>query len=313
MKKTVFFKLILLVTCVVFITSCRKKEVETTSELDAQTKQFNDDANNYKAESDQLDGDVTNALNEYTSFGRTAGIQSSPLCGVTIDTSQVTSQIITFNFDGITPCFSPSRTRSGKVVAQLIAGNHWADAGAKLKLTYINFKVTRLSDNKSITFNGIKTLKNVYGNNWLGLLQGTATHKYQSRAFNVDVLFDNGTHATWNTAYITEWSYTPVDAKITFTATGDTIVNGFSNVSAWGINRNNQNFTTYYNQAILSNTYCGLWRFNKGELVHHVNNADFTLTLGVDQSGNPTPYTCAYGYKVTWTANGNSASVILSY
>ncbi|MBP6532648.1 MAG: hypothetical protein KA285_05155, partial [Bacteroidia bacterium] len=64
---------------------------------------------------------------------------------------------------------------------------------------------------------------------------------------------------------------------------------------------------------VVSNTYCGLWRFNSGELVHAVDGNTFTLTLGVDQSGNPTPYACAYGYKVGWNVNGTANSVILSY
>ncbi|MFZ7144455.1 MAG: hypothetical protein ACO1G6_03845, partial [Bacteroidota bacterium] len=72
-------------------------------------------------------------------------------------------------------------------------------------------------------------------------------------------------------------------------------------------------FTTYYNSTVNSNTYCGLWRFNSGELAHAVDGNTFTLTLGVDQSGNPTPYACAYGYKVAWNVNGNSNSVVLSY
>jgi hypothetical protein len=51
-----------------------------------------------------------------------------------------------------------------------------------------------------------------------------------------------------------------------------------------------------------------------GELVHNVNGGNYILTCGVDQNGNPTPYDCAYGFKVTWTdANGATQSVILSY
>jgi outer membrane murein-binding lipoprotein Lpp len=302
---------------VILIQSCKK---EKAPELDSQTKQFNTDANNYKSESDQADNDINSSLSAYPTFGRGTAILSSPMCGATVDTTFLTSQkMLIFNFDGVTPCFSPSRTRAGQIKVQLVTGNHWSDAGAVLKETYINFKITRLSDNQFIMFNGEKTLKNINGNDWLGFLLGTSTLKYQSRAFNVSVTFNNAS-ATWNTAHLTEWKYTPLasssyhEAYITFTAIGDTSLNGFNNVSAWGVNRFGQNFTTYYNSSILSNTYCGLWRPNQGELVHSVNSSNFTLSLGVDQGGNPTPYDCAYGYKVVWTnSNGNTGTVIISY
>ncbi len=296
-----------------FISSCKKDDQQ---KLDEQTRQFNDDSNNYKAESDQADDDVNNAVNDIPAFGRGAGVLSSPLCGVTIDSSQLSQKILFFNFDGVTPCFSPSRTRSGQIKAQLTSGASWHDPGAILTLTYNSFKVTRLSDNKSITFNGVKTLENVNGHNWLTFLMGTSTFKYRSRAYNVQVSYDNGASAVWNQAYMTEWLYTPTSTHgsyITFTCNGDTTMSGYSNVSMWGVNRFSQAFTTNYNTQILSNTYCGLWRPNSGELVHHVNANTYSLTLGVDQSGNPTTLDCAYGYKVTWTVNGTTNSVVLSY
>lgn len=312
-----------LTTCcaATLFTSCKKENA--ASKLDPEVEQFNADANNYKSEFDQADNDINNSLSDIPAFGKTGtgnSILSSPLCGVTIDSSQLNQKILFFNFDGITPCFSPSRTRSGKIKVQLTSGNHWSDPGAVLTETFIDFKITRLSNNKSITFNGVKTLKNINGNNWLGFLLSTASLKYQERAFNMDITFDNNVHATWNSARLTEWNYVQAAtnpdipyAHITFTTEGDTTLNGHNNVDMWGVNRYGYDFTTYYNTPIVSNTYCGLWRFNSGELVHHVNNADFTLTLGVNQDGNPTPYTCAYGFKVSWANNGNNGSVILSY
>ena len=293
--------------------SCVKEEDK--AKLDSQTEQFNDDAGKFKEESDQADSDINNSINDNGSFGRSAGVMSSPLCGVSIDSSQLAQKILVYNFDGVTPCFSPSRTRFGQIKVQLTSGTSWNDAGAVLTLTYINFKITRLSDNKSITFNGQKTLKNVNGHNFFGFLAGTSTFKYQSRAFNINVTYNDGSSAIWNRAYMTEWRNAPTapHSPIVFTGVGDTTLNGFSTVDTWGTNRYGQTFTTYYSAAYVSDTYCGLWRPNSGTLTYHVNNADFTLTLGVDQSGNATTLDCAYGYKVTWTANGSTNNVILSY
>ncbi len=321
MKKIVSIAGIAALLMMAFLNSCKKEEKNET--LDPQVQQHNADANSFKGESDQADNDINNALGDIPAFGKGntgASIFSSPLCGVTIDSTDLAQKIVYFNFDGVTPCFSPSRTRSGQIKVQLTSGTHWSDAGAVITETFTNFKVTRLSDNKSITFNGVKTLKNINGNNWLAFLTSTASLKYQERAFNIDVTFDNNLHATWNSARITEWNYVQATtnpdipyAHITFTAKGDTSLSGYTNVDSWGLNRYGYNFTTYYNNPVKSNTYCGLWRFNSGELVHHVNNNDYSLILGVDQSGNPTPFACAYGFKVMWTVNGKSGEVILSY
>jgi hypothetical protein len=296
------------------ISSCKKKDKEEAEpELDSQTKQFNDDANNYKSESDEVSDDINNFIKDVPAVGRVSGTASSPMCGVTVDSSQLAQKILIFNFDGITPCSSPSRTRAGQIKVQLTTGVHWSDAGSVLTETFINFKVTRLSDNRSVTINGVKKITNVNGNDWLGFLAGTAKLKYRERALNVQVKFDNSQVATWNSAHTHEWGYTPSNQRIEFKADGDTSLNGFNTVSAWGVNRFGQAFTTNYTSPWSSNSYCGFWRPVSGGLVHHVNNSDFTLTLGVDQNGNPSTLNCAYGFKITWTTGNSNGSAVFSY
>ncbi len=294
--------------------ACKKKEKEDeTPTLDAETQQFNDDANKYKNESDEISDAINGYIKDVPAFGRVAGVTSTPICGVTVDSSQLAQKILIFNFDGITPCSSPSRTRAGQIKVQLTSGVHWSDVGAVLTETFINYKVTRLSDNKSVTINGVKKITNVNGNNWLGFLLGTTNLKYKERAFNVQVKFDNAQTATWNTAHIVEYSYAPSTQITSFRCLGDTSLNSLSNVSAWGVNRFAQNFTTNYNTAWVSNSYCGFWRPISGELIHHLPSTAFTLTLGVDQNGFASTLNCAYGYKVSWTSGNNNGSVVLSY
>ncbi|MBP9152971.1 MAG: hypothetical protein KBF73_11855, partial [Flavobacteriales bacterium] len=86
--------------------------------LNPNVQKFNEDYNTYKSELESLDSDLDNALKDIDGFGKTdqtGGIASSPLCGVTIDCTLISQGILIFNFDGVTPCFSPSRTRSGVV------------------------------------------------------------------------------------------------------------------------------------------------------------------------------------------------------
>lgn len=310
-KKSLFIVMIL--SLLVIVQSCKKDE--TSQSLDEKTRQFNDDSNWNKSESDQADNDINNSLSDIPAFGKGQSTLSSPLCGVTIDSSQIAQKILFFNFDGITPCFSPSRTRGGQIKVQLTTGNLWSDANSVLTLTYLNFKITRLSDNKSIMFNGIKTLKNINGNDWIGFLTGVKTLKYQARAYNVSVKFGTGETSVWNIARVTEWTYKPSTSNLTFTSRGDTAIGTMTNVDSWGTNRFGSAFTTFYNAPWVSNTYCGLWRPVSGDLIHRINNSgDFELMLGVDQSGNASTLDCAYGYKVTWTnSNGKTYSAILSY
>lgn len=291
--------------------------------LDAQIEQHNQDSNTYKAELDQVDSDINDALADIDGFGKTEyhdQIFSSPLCGVTIDCTDVAQGILYFNFDGTTPCFSPSRTRSGQVKVQLVQGAAWADAGSVIEQTFIDYRVTHLASGRTIEFDGVKTLKNLDGHNWWQFLLGQTDYSYESRSTNMVVSFDNGATADWNHARTITWSYHPEGsdpdipyAYIGFEATGDTTLNGTSGVDSWGTNRFGSNFVTYYNQPLISNTYCGLWRFNSGELVHEVNGDDYTLTLGVDQNGNAATGTCAYGFEVSWNVGNNSNSQVFSY
>ncbi len=222
-----------------------------------------------------------------------------------------------FHFDGVTPCFSPTRLRSGTIKVQLTSGNYWHDAGAVLTETFTDFQVKIISTGKSIKINGVKTLKNVNGNNWLGFYFNNVALKYQERAIGVNVVFDDGSHATWNSARTTSWNYYPPNtnpkgvqsAYIAVTGNGDTTINAHTGTESWGVNRYNYDFVTYYQSPWVSDTYCGLWAPTSGVLVHHVNNKDYTFTAGVDTQGNASTTNCAYGFKVAWDTN----TVILSY
>lgn len=312
MKKTFLYSTI----CLLLMVSCRKAD-ELPEELDSKFIQHNSDRSFQQDEADQADADINDALKNIPGFGKVAGLTlASPLCGVTIDSSLLGQKILFFNFDGVTPCFSPSRTRSGQIKVQLTSGANWSDANAILTMTYTNFKITRLSDNRWVMFNGVKTLANINGHDWLSFLAGTQTHQYQERAYNVDVDFNNGASAVWNSARRTTWSFSPssnVGPKFNFECTGDTSINGLSNVDMWGVNRFGESFTTHYTAPWRSNSYCGFWRPVSGSLTHNVGNRQYQLDLGVDQSGNPSSLNCAYGFKVTWTINGNSASRVFSY
>ena len=316
MKKLIIYLGVLLLSSSI-VTSCKKREKEIA--MDEETKQFNEDANDIKSESDNVDNDINSSINNTSIGGRTSASYSSELCGVTIDSSQIANKVLFYNFDGSTPCFSPSRTRGGQIKVELINGNSWKNVGAVLKLTYINFKIIKLSNNKSIQFNGVKTLKNVNGINWFTFLTSVSNFKFQERALNVNVTFENGDQATWNSARTSTWDYIAANVTpgipygyVKFTSNGDTIRNNISNTDSWGTNRNGQIFQTYYQSPWVSNSYCGFWRPISGNLSHQVGIYNLGLQLGVNQNGDPSTLTCAYGYKVSWTPLGGTAQTLIN-
>ena len=316
MKKKISSLLIVAgLSVLAFVVSCKKKDTTTNPTLSSQVQQHNTDANNYKGESDQADDDINSqgGLGSTSMGERMAGIQSGPGCGVVMDTSQIANKIVYFNFDGVTPCSIPVRTRSGQIKVQLTGGTSWADAGSVLTITYINFKITYLITNKSLTLNGTKTLTNLNGNNWVGFIFNNVPLKYRERALGINVTFEDGSHAIWNSARTTEWDYLQSNSSIKFTSNGDTAVNSYSNVDSWGVDRYNQTFTLNYQSPWISNSYCGFWSPTSGTVTLHVGGVDYTLTLGVDQSGNASTLNCAYGFKVTWTTSNGNGSVVFGY
>lgn len=313
------FRLVIVALASTVFFSCKKKE--ENKPLDNNLKQFYQESNDIKSESDIVNNDINSSIKDTRIGGRVGATYSSDLCGVTIDTSQLANKILIYNFDGVTPCFSPSRTRSGQIKAELINGNNWSDMGAVLKVSYINYKVTRLSDNKTIMFNGVKTLKNITGVDWLSFFFSNANFQFQERALNIQITLNNNTQAVWNTARLTTWDYVQANAApgipyayVKFTTTGDTTINGIQNSDSWGTNQFNQPFSISFQSPWVSNTYCGLLRPNSGVINLQAGPNAASLTLGVDQSGNPSTLSCAYGYKVTWTPNGGTQqNLVQSY
>jgi hypothetical protein len=305
---------------VLFLSSCKKDDddngsggVPSKEQLSEQQAQFSDDANDYRGESDQADNDINQSMQDNPNFEK-MGSANYTGCGYTIDDSTaITGNTVYFNFDGTTTCFTPARKRSGTIKVELVSGNSWSEAGAVVEITYINYKVTKVSNGSTIEFDGSKRLTNVNGHNWIEFFAGVKTYKYKEEAFNMMVTYNSGQTATWNCDRTTEWSYNLAQG-IVFKADGDTTVNGYAHTDSWGTTRYGGSFVISYSSPWESNTICGLWKPTSGVIVHHMDSGNYTITLGVNQSGIPTPTSCGFGFKVTWVAtNGNSGTAVISY
>ena len=312
------FHSVLLIAFVLLLSSCDKKEKDPAP--DSQSLTQVEDNNDLKSESDQTNSDVNDAIGNFSSLsgGRIAVTTArKTICGCSIDSAQLGSKVLVLNFDGVTPCGSPSRTRGGSIRIELIEGNRWSDAGARLKISHQNYKVTRLRDGKSWTFNGDKFLRNVNGTNWIGFLAATDSLLYRERSSRMSITFNTGASTNYSIARITSWKMTKkpgIADYIQFSAMGDTILNGQAGTDTWGTNRFGKAFTNHYSRRLVSNTYCQVWRPVDGEIVHRSEGNTLTVTMGVNEQGNADTRDCAYGWKMKWLlSGGQSGEKIFSY
>ncbi len=312
------FNAVILLAFVLMFSSCHKKDKDPAPESQSLTQV--EDNNDLKSEGDQTNSEVNDAIGNFASLsgGRMAVVNAKKnICGCSIDSAQLGSKVLVLNFDGSTPCGKPSRSRSGSIRIELIEGSSWSQAGARLKITHQNYKVTRLRDGKSWTFNGDKFLRNVNGSNWIGFLAKTDSLLYQERSSNMSITFQTGAITNYSIARTTSWkvSNKPGIADfIQFTAMGDTVLNGQTGTDTWGTNRFGKAFTNHYSRRLISNTYCEVWRPVDGEIVHRSEGNTLTVTMGVNEQGNADTRDCAYGWKMKWLlSGGQSGEKIFSY
>jgi hypothetical protein len=310
--KTIF---ILALVAGAITTSCKKRDTNNVI-ADPNAKQHNQDVNNTKSESDNINTDINNALSNIQGFGKQEGVEAISICGATIDSSHQFDPIpyILINFDGTTVCSNPSRIRSGQVKVELIAGTKWTDIGAKVRVTHINYKVKFPSlNNHFVTFNGIKYITNVNGIDWIGIYLGTKTALLRERAYDMTVTFENGQTANWSLARTSEWGLKNFNQAYT-TVNGDTVIGG-KTIDSWGQTRFGTNFQTEMVRPWKSGTNCGWWKPTEGKYTSTTDNFSVTATFGVDANGNQTNSGCPYGFKLEWNLfnQSKSGSAVLSY
>jgi hypothetical protein len=290
-------------------TACKKEDSKSTTDSSAELTTHADDQNRVSTQLDAVANDASLAIESSAAYsGR---MQNPPLliCDATASFDSVSNpRKITLTYNG-TSC-NGSYTRTGTVVVSMPAIVHWKDQGATITVTYQNLKVTRLSDNKSITINGSHSIMNISG----GLLynlstQQSITHIVSSSGMSIT--FDDNTQRTWQVATRRVFTY---NNGIVLTITGNNTIGNAEGIAEWGLNRFGHDFTTSITQPLVIRQDCA-FRLTSGE-VKHEGFGTATATFGLDASGNPTscPGTGHYYFKLSWTGpGGNTASAILPY
>ncbi len=297
----------------ILFTACKKNKDEepiTPADDTYQQSMSAEDQTRVENESNLSMDDVSLAVEGVWS---TKSANSLPSCGVSVDTvNTANTGLITLTYDDSTNC--NGRARSGIIKIQLpfISGaiTKWRYAGSKITLTYINYKITRLSDNKSLTFNGMHSVENVSGGLLINITSGNSlVHKIRG---NMVLTFDDGSQRTWGAARIRTFSI--ANNIVSAQLAADTTING-NLVAMWGTNRANQSFSIGIPTPVVVNIFGGtcLYKPLSGQRVHYGLSRTITVTYGVDANGNAASG-CPYGYKINWTnVQGVAKQVVRSY
>lgn len=290
------------------LSSCQKdksSDVDYTSE----STTHSDDQTRFSSENDAAVNDVDLTLETTSGFSRGDNLQTL-ICDATIVVDTVSNpRTITITYNG-TNCLG-NRTRTGVIVISMAQNVRWRNPGAAINVSFQNFKVTRLSDNKSITLNGTQTYTNVSGGLLINLpVLGTITRTITSS--NMSLTFDNGSQRNWQVARKRVFSFSN---GVVITETGTQTVGAVTNVAEWGTNRFGNTFTTAITQPIVLKQDCA-FRVGAGQVTHATPNFNSSATFGLDASGNPTgcPGANPFYMRITWTGiGGNTRSVLLPY
>jgi len=310
MKKSILYLSIVTLSAAAVFSSCKKDSSQPASDNSSQVSTQADDQSRVSEETDAVTNDVNLSLESSSNIsGREMDIQSL-ICDATVVTDTVSRpRTITITYNG-SNC-SGTRTRSGSVVVSIPGETHWKDTGAVITITYQNLKITRVSDNKSITINGTHTITNVSGGLLVTLpIEQSVTHTITSS--NMSVTFDDGSQRTWQVARQRVFTY---NHGVVITITGMHTDGSNTGIEEWGTTRFGNPFTNSIVTPLVIRQDCN-FRLVSGSFKHVSVLATTTVTFGLDVAGAATscPGTGSYYFKAVWTGTGGKTyTVILPY
>jgi len=300
-------------------TSCKKRK-----EFKNEDGQTSADNRTTQSENDNAINDANQAISDQPLLhGRTgpqnaiAGVMGT-ICGMTVDTNGLYMGKVTLNYNGTT---CNNRTRTGVIKLTILnytSGVRWKNVGAVLQVDYINYKITRASDGKSVEFNGTQFVTNKSGGTWFDLFfLGQTSLSSEVTGNDLHVTFD-GTGGTAIYNINRRFTYTLPGGILTCTGEGIGSNSGRNNLENYGTTRNGDPFTSQVTTPIVWNWTCGWWAPTQGAVDIKVDTKAFDLkvTFAVDASGNPVSVaanTCAYGFKVEWTYKKKTNKKIFGY
>jgi len=303
--RLILMSTIILVMTGIFITGCKKEKNKGNTADSSSLQQLAMDEISEQAASDETLNDVSNLL----SGGNLKATDNLP-CDATIDSTTVINDTITIHitYNG-DPCNGP-RIRTGQVEIKKHVGMRWFQAGATVNVKHINFTITRVRTNKTITLNSNKTFQNVSG----GVIRqlGNGVTSIVHRIWGTEqVTFSNNTSKTWNVTRQKTFTGTPRQLLVTVDGFGT--AGEYNNLVVWGTNRNGETFYTQILQPVVHRQVCEMDPVS-GIKLHQVpaDSKSATITYGYNSDNQPvTGDECPTKFRVDWQKNGNSGTVYL--
>jgi hypothetical protein len=298
------FKCITIAACIFTFASCKKDSSGSTStspSAEAQTQA--DDQTFYNNETGYATDDANAALNNNGgSYNeRPTGIESPALpfsCDasvVTVDTTTVGTHSITINYSGSACGVAFNHKRTGSIIISFSPNPTWGKAGSSITITF-NLKTVRVSDGKTFTITGTRTIINTTG----GLLKNFSASDSVGYSItdNTTILFDNGKTRTWQTSL-----------HRTYTNNGVNLGQITTVGSLTGTNRFGNSFSADITEPLVVEG-CSGYRYTSGQVTYTGGaGGTSTTTFGLDTNGNPVTgcITGALYYKFVWTGPNNGS------
>lgn len=305
-KKILFYAVLMLTVLSMSLTGCKKDKENEPSADPASLQQLSKDEEAVEMATDESMNDV----NAILSRGNLKATDVLP-CNATIDSTAVVNDTITIyiTYNGLN-C-SGTRYRTGKVEIRRPFGVPWWTQDVKVRVRHINFTITRVASQKSITLNSVKTLHNVSGGViWqLGNPYMAIVHRLWG---HTQVTFDDNTTKTWHVARQSTYTGNPPQNLI-ITNTGFGSAGPHQDLLVWGVNRQGEEFFTQILQPVVIRQVCN-WDPVAGVKRHAIpsDNKSATLTFGFNSNNQlALPGECPTKYRLDWQRNSQSGTVYL--
>lgn len=305
------FSLTMLLGITLIFTACQKdSDPPSENETDSQIVLQADDDSRVSSELDAIAADATILLEADPATSGDNSVLDELICDASVELNAGTNPMtLTITYNG-SNC-SAVRTRTGKVILSMVQGVKWKDAGASINVEFQDLKITRKSDQKSITINGTKTYTNVSGGLMIHLATaGSITHKITSDGLSIK--FDNGAVREWKVARQYVFTYS---GGIVISISGLHSENNLDGIAEWGTNRFGNAFTSSISSAIVIKQDCN-FRITGGVLTHTTPAYSATATFGLNANGaaSSCPGDGKYYYKLEATGtNGGTLNALIPY
>ncbi|MBA3681525.1 MAG: hypothetical protein H0W73_10230 [Bacteroidetes bacterium] len=235
----------------------------------------------------------------------------------TVDTTGAYTGTIKINYNG-TVVNNRKRTGSIKLSIPNYPAKKWKDAGCVLKVEYINYKIMRVSDAKTMKVNGTQNITNESGGSWWELIVLTSQPNLVTTVTGsfLYVAFDSTKTAVYNINR--RFTYTMPNNILTCQCEGIGTYNGLTQLENYGANRDGIVFTSQVIAPVIWKLNCGAHAPVQGEMSIKANDRNFTLKVlySVDANGklvNVLSNTCPYGWKVEWINNSVPGKRVFAY